>query len=254
MGLRAISTFAGVGGLDIAAEACGIETVCYVEYDPYAQAVLMSRIRDGRLRDAPIHSDIRTFPAKRLRGIVDIMFGGFPCQPHSLAGHKLGGADERNLWPDTLRVLRESGAWGFVGENVTGIIANGFAAQVMADLEQAGFCGAIFSNTACAYGAPHARERVFFIAHSTSIRRIRMEEECQSERPAVHQPLLRQGFSDAIRILLPLGGKYGNPSSGVRRNDDGLAEGMDRLRCVGNGVCPHEAVPAFKKLLSWGGV
>lgn len=76
MGLSAISLFSGAGGLDIAARWAGIRTVCYVEYDPYAQGVLMSRIRSGDLDDAPIWDDVRTFDGNAWRGKVDIVFFG----------------------------------------------------------------------------------------------------------------------------------------------------------------------------------
>lgn len=230
MGLSAISLFSGVGGLDLAAKVCGIKTVCYVEWDRYAQGVLMSRIRDGGLDDAPIWTDVTTFDAKRWVGKVDIVFGGFPCQPHSSAGKREGGADKRNLWPDTMRILRECGAWGFVGENVSGIITNGFASQVMADLEREGFCGAPFSNTACASGAPHMRERVFFVAHATGIRQ--------------HDDFVRE------RNMEGNGDKnvWQEFDSYCRGVVDGVSYPVDRARCCGNGVVPSEAVPAFKKL------
>lgn len=249
VGLSAISLFSGVGGLDLAAKSEGIKTVCYVEWDRYAQGVLMSRIRDGRLDDAPIWTDVTTFDAKAWRGKVDIVFGGFPCQPHSAAGQRGGAEDKRNLWPDTMRILRESGAWGFVGENVTGIITNGFAAQVMADLEREDFCGTLFSNTACSSGAPHMRGRVFFVSHSNRIRRSIMDEgeegRCSDEHTQGDGVEWVKCPSD---LLLDVGHALSNPSSGVRRVDDGLWPGVDRLRCCGNGVVPSEAAPAFGKL------
>ena len=169
-----------------------------------------------------------------------------------------GGADDhRNLWPDTLRVLRECGAWGFVGENVSGIIANGFAAQVMADLEREGFCGAIFSNTACAAGAPHMRERVFFVGHSKSIRRNGVDKNKKILRPdldiqddAQRKSWLRVPFD--IRPSMDV--VNAEPRRGVQRVDDGLEQGAHRLRCAGNGVVPSEAIPAFEKLKAWAGI
>ena len=87
--LTNLSLFSGAGGLDLAAKWTGkIKTVAYVECDPYAQAVLMSRMRDGQLDDAPIFEDVRTFRGTGLRGSIDIVSGGFPCQPHSQAGER----------------------------------------------------------------------------------------------------------------------------------------------------------------------
>lgn len=236
MGLSAISLFSGAGGLDLAAKACGIRTVCYVEWDHYAQAVLMSRIRDGGLDDAPIWDDVTTFDGKAWLGKVDIVFGGFPCQPHSVAGKRGGASDSRNLWPDTMRILRECGAWGFVGENVPGIVTNGFAAQVLADLEREGFCGTPFSNTACASGAPHMRERVLFVAHATGIYKL--------------DSIVREGNMEG-NGRKTVWEKFDPIGRGMA---DGMAFGSNRARCCGNGVVPSEAVPAFEKLKEWAGV
>lgn len=247
MGLSAISLFSGAGGLDLAAKRCGIKTVCYVEWDRYAQAVLMSRMRDGSLDDAPLWDDVTTFDGKPWRGKVDIVFGGFPCQPHSLSGKRRGGADERNLWPDTMRILRESGAWGFVGENVPGIVTNGFAAQVLADLEREGFCGTPFSNTACAVGAPHMRERVFFVAVSHGLAR--------AEKNKTALPCREKGGTRdndfGLRWEQMARPDWEIHPSWVVGSIDGLPGRVDRARCCGNGVVPDEAVPAFQKLLGW---
>ena len=245
MDLRAISLFSGAGGLDLAAKRCGIKTVCYVEWDRYAQGVLMSRMRDGGLDLAPLWDDVTTFDGTAWRGKVDIVFGGFPCQPHSVAGKRKGADDKRNLWPDTMRILRESGAWGFVGENVPGIVTNGFAAQVLADLEREGFCGAPFSNTACASGAPHMRERVFFVAHAKCRRIQKLRLRCGFvPRESQVTPNRHSNDGDTSKRIREI-------KSGRLRVDDGVAFGADRLRCCGNGVVPEEAVPAFEKLISW---
>ena len=233
MGLSAISLFSGAGGLDLAAKWAGIRTVCYVEWDRYAQAVLVSRMRDGGLDEAPLWDDVTTFDGKAWRGKVDIVFGGFPCQPHSVAGKRGGADDARNLWPDTMRILRECGAWGFVGENVPGIVHNGYAAEVMADLEREGFCGDVFSNTACASGAPHMRERMFFVAHSASLYKF--------DHRLWGGNMESNGTKNLWEEFDPAGG-------GVV---DGVAYGPHRARCCGNGVVPSEAVPAFEKLISW---
>jgi DNA (cytosine-5)-methyltransferase 1 len=81
-----------------------------------------------------------------------------------------------------------------------------------------------------------------------------MEEKRKAQRPGVDKQMLREGFADAIRLLRPMVGKFASPSGGVVRNDDGLGEGMDRLRCCGNGVVPDEAVPAFQNLKQLAGI
>lgn len=254
VGLSAISLFSGAGGLDLAAKRCGIKTVCYVEWDRYAQGVLMSRIADGTLDDAPLWDDVTTFDGNTWRGKVDIVFGGFPCQPHSVAGKRGGASDERNLWPDTMRILRESGAWGFVGENVPGIVHNGYAAEVLADLEREGFCGTPFSNTACAVGAAHLRERVFFVAHAVGYRRIKAPIQAgeHTESREVSQASWRP---DGIVYRENFGGKvWGLPIPAADGIFDDMGHWVDRLKCCGNGVVPGEAVPAFEKLKEWAGI
>ena len=99
--LNELSLFSGYGGLSLGLRLAGIQTrtVAYVEWDKYLQEVIKARIRDGALDDAPIWADISTFNGRQFRGVVDIITGGFPCQPHSVAGLQRGANDERNLWP-----------------------------------------------------------------------------------------------------------------------------------------------------------
>ena len=109
-----LSLFTGYGGFDLGLRLAGIpiRTVMYVEWERYPQEIIKARIKDqkeGRfgLDDAPIWADISTLDGRQFRGLVDIITGGFPCQPHSVAGLQRGANDERNLWPDTLRIIRE---------------------------------------------------------------------------------------------------------------------------------------------------
>ena len=108
--LRQLSLFTGYGGFELGLRLAGVDfrTVGYVEIDEYCQQVIQNRIRDGRLDWAPIIRDVRTADFRPLAGLVDLITAGFPCQPHSVAGRRAGAADRRNLWPDTLRALRET--------------------------------------------------------------------------------------------------------------------------------------------------
>jgi DNA (cytosine-5)-methyltransferase 1 len=250
MGLSAISLFSGAGGLDLAAKWAGIRTVCYVEWDRDCQKNLISRMRSNELDDAPIFDDVRSFDGKPWAGKVDIVFGGFPCQPHSAVGEKRGGADDRNLFPDTLRILRECRAWGFIGENVRGILTNGFAAEVLESLEREGFCGNPYSNTSCAVGGSSARFRVFFIAHSKSIRLAKNTIQKEVSREIIEQG---KHLRPKPSVCLDLGrhGTIKIPSN--LRVESGMEARMDRIgprlkRC-GNGVDPYSAFPAFKKIV-----
>ena len=109
--LNELSLFTGYGGFSLGLRLAGVptRTVGYVEIDKYCQQLIQARIKDGFLDDAPIWPDICAFDGEQCRGVVDIITAGFPCQPHSVAGQRRGEADERNLWPDTLRVIRDVG-------------------------------------------------------------------------------------------------------------------------------------------------
>jgi len=123
--LTELSLFSGYGGFSLGLRLAGIQvrTVMYVEWERYPQEILKARIKDGFLDDAPIWGDISTLDGEQLRGLVDIITGGFPCQPHSVAGLKQGADDERNLWPETLRVVSEVGPRYVILENVPGLLS-----------------------------------------------------------------------------------------------------------------------------------
>jgi len=107
--LNELSLFSGYGGFSLGLRLAGIQTrtVAYVEWAKYPQEILKARIKDGYLDDAPIFSDISSFRGEQFRGVCDILTASFPCQPFSVAGKQRGSDDERNLWPETLRLIRE---------------------------------------------------------------------------------------------------------------------------------------------------
>lgn len=158
---------AGVGGLELGLKLAepSARCVCYVEGEAYAASVLVSRMADKILDEAPIWSDVRTFDGKPWRGKVGCVTGGYPCQPFSLAGKRLGEADPRHLWPDIRRVIGEvQPEWCFF-ENVSNHLRMGFE-KVHDDLQQMGFRVAAGLFTAEEVGASHKRERLFILSHS----------------------------------------------------------------------------------------
>lgn len=162
--LRHGSLFSGIGGFDLAAAWMGWENVFRCEIDPFCQKILAYYFPNAKS-----YGDIRKTDFTVYRGKVDILTGGFPCQPFSLAGKGKGTDDERHLWPHMLRAIREVAPRWVVAENVRGIISwnEGLVfEQVCADLEAEGYNVQPTILPAAGVGAPHRRDRVWFIAYS----------------------------------------------------------------------------------------
>lgn len=162
--MKHLGLFAGIGGFELAARWMNWETIAWCEINPFCQQVLKHHFPD-----ATPHSDITTTDFTIYRGMVDILTGGFPCQPYSTAGKRLGKADDRHLWPHMLRAIREVRPRWVVGENVRGLTNwNGGLVfdEVQADLEAEGYEVIPFLLPACAVDAPHRRDRIWFVAHA----------------------------------------------------------------------------------------
>jgi DNA (cytosine-5)-methyltransferase 1 len=159
------SLFSGIGGFDLASEWMGWKNVFHCEYDPFCQKVLKHHFPNSKL-----YKDVRKFDATNYLGRVDILTGGFPCQPFSNAGLRKGTEDERHLWPSMLRIIREVSPKYVVGENVRGLLnwSGGLVfEEVCADLEAEGYEVTPYLLPACGKNAPHRRDRIWFIANAT---------------------------------------------------------------------------------------
>lgn len=163
--LRGISLCAGVGGLELGLQLAEprYQAVCYVERDAHAAAVLVARMAEAALCDAPVWDDVATFDGRPWRGVVDILSAGYPCQPFSAAGKRMGERDPRHLWPHVARIVRQTGARRVFLENVEGHVTLGFA-EVAGELQGMGYRvkAGLFSALEC--GAPHWRRRLFVMA------------------------------------------------------------------------------------------
>jgi DNA (cytosine-5)-methyltransferase 1 len=177
--MKHLGLFEGIGGFSLAARWAGWQTVAWCEWDDFGQKIL-----SYHFPNAEKHGDITKSDFTKYRGKVDIITGGFPCQPYSVAGKRLGTDDERHLWPEMLRAIREVQPRWVVGENVSGIVNwNGGVVfeQVHIDLENEGYEVQAFVLPACAVNAPHRRDRVWFVAYKNTVRNGRTSNKRKEE-------------------------------------------------------------------------
>lgn len=159
-----LDLFSGIGGFALAAGWAGFTTVQFCEIDPFCQKVLKKH-----WPEVPIHDDIRTLTADVVGQPIDLLTGGFPCQPFSVAGKQLGAADDRHLWPEMARVIDECRPRWILGENTPGIIGMELD-NCLADLESIGYEAWPVVIPACGVGAWHQRQRVWIVAHADTQR------------------------------------------------------------------------------------
>jgi DNA (cytosine-5)-methyltransferase 1 len=162
-----LSLFSGIGGIDLAAEWAGFESVAMVERDKYCQKVLAKNFPNAKIYD-----DVTTFNGYEYKNKIDLISGGFPCQPHSLAGKRKASGDERDLWSEVVRIIRESRPKFFLGENVRGLLSSesgAFFGRILNDLDELGYRVGWCLYGAKDIGAVHRRERVFIVAYASGI-------------------------------------------------------------------------------------
>jgi len=194
------SLFSGIGGFDLAAEWNGWNNVFNCEWEEFPRKVLKHHFPNAKQ-----YEDIKDFNATGYRGRIDVLSGGFPCQPFSVAGKRKGSEDDRHLWPEMLRVIGECQPRWVVGENVRGLVnwagKDGRVGMVFeacySDLENLGYSVQSFIIPACAAGnAPHRRDRVWIVAYSDNTRRSDGHEQVQDTNGEVRQRDDRSEFSD----------------------------------------------------------
>lgn len=162
--MRHLSLFSGIGGFDLAAEWMGWKNVAQVEKDEFCRQVLKKNFPKTKQ-----YEDIKSFPASKYAGRIDLITGGFPCQPFSQAGARKGTNDDRHLWPEMLKVIRIIKPTWIVAENVRGLLSieQGVVfEQVCTDLENEGYEVQPVIIPACAVNAPHRRDRIWFIGYA----------------------------------------------------------------------------------------
>jgi len=194
--MRHLDLFSGIGGFALGLEATQqIKTVAFCEIDKYCTKVL-----NKNWPEVPVYNDIKELTHDKLKadGIdnIDIITGGYPCQPFSVAGNKKGVEDPRHLWPEYFRLIKECRPTWVIGENVAGHIKLGLDA-VQEDLESEGYSLRTFSISASSIGAPHQRERVWTVAYSERNGLLATEKRESIEETIRQQP---QGENNTFNI------------------------------------------------------
>ena len=178
--MRHLDLFSGIGGFALAARWAGIETVAFCEIEEFPRKVLQKNFPG-----VPIHRDIHDLDGSEYAGI-DLITGGYPCQPFSLAGKRKGTEDDRHLWPEMRRIIAQAKPSWVVCENVAGHVTMGLD-EVLSDLESEGYATQPLIIPACAKDAPHRRDRVWIIGYSnvansgSKRRRGRSDENAQGQ-------------------------------------------------------------------------
>ena len=162
--MKVLDLFSGIGGFSLGLEWAGMETIAMCEKDKFCRQVLAKH-----WPDITIHEDIRKLDGREYKNAIDVVCGGFPCQPFSVAGKQLGKEDDRHLWPEMLRVIKESAPAWVIGENVSGFVSMALD-DVCLDLEAEGYEVQSFVIPACAVEAHHKRDRCWIVAHANELR------------------------------------------------------------------------------------
>ena len=294
-----LDLFSGIGGFAIAAQACGYTTIGFCEREPYAQQILKERFgavladademrrqaarpkletaRTQQCRRPTLHGDIFTLNGADYAG-VDLLTGGFPCQPFSVAGKRRGAADDRAIWPEMLRVIREAKPAWIIGENVAGIVTMELD-NILSDLEGIGYSAWPLVIPACAVDARHRRDRVWIVAHAIGLRESQSSGSFADERGRAgnqgEDVADAEGFRGNGNFTATIQGEQPRqmhaesinaPSafcewrdegewfaeSGMGRVAHGIPHRAHRLRGLGNAIVPQVAEEIIRSIASLG--
>jgi len=259
-----LDLFSGIGGFSLGLHRAGFKTLAFCESDPFCKKILRKNFPGIK-----IHNDIRELDGNEYKGI-DVITGGYPCQPFSNAGNRNGHKDDRHLWPEMFRVVKQARPAWVIAENVTGHVTMGLD-SVFLDLESEGYTARALVIPACAIDAPHRRDRVWIIANAKRPRvgtdagaQPRTKEKCsellKEDRQALPDdpntlcptmadskgPDDRRSISGKIKRqkqkLRKIGSGTWEPwpiEPGVGRVVDGIPNRVDRIRGLGNAVVPQ---------------
>lgn len=238
--MKKLSLFSGIGGIDLAAKWAGMETVAFCEREEFTQKVLQKNFPG-----VPIYDDVCILTKERLEqdgiGTIDLISGGYPCQPFSLAGKRKGADDERYLWGEFFRLVQEIRPTWVLGENVYGHVHNGLDV-VIGDLESEGYEVWAVVLQASDVGAPHKRERIFVVAFNADSKSSLQEDTfAYAERISrdTWQSITWKHWREVSELHREV------PEPGICRMDDGISAKLDKSRLIalGNAVVPQQIYP-----------
>ena len=240
------SLFSGIGGFDLAAEWAGWENIFHCEWNPFGQKVLAHHFPNSKS-----YNDITKTNFSIHRGQIDVLTGGFPCQPYSSAGKRKGKEDERHLWPEMLRAIQEIEPKWIVGENVLGIVNWGGGLvfeEVQTDLETKGYEVQAFILPACSQNAPHKRERTWFVAYSNFTRLHKQYIPTKSNEKNTYSRIFNEKRDFSLFPTEPA----------ICGRDDGFPEKLDSItfskwrnesiKAYGNAIVPQVVYQIFKAI------
>jgi len=265
MELSVLDLFSGIGGFSLGLESTGkFKTIGFCEKDKFCQKVLQKH-----WPDTPIYEDIKKLDGTKIK--ADVITGGFPCQSISIAGKQKGKNDNRFLFPEMLRVIKETQARWIIGENVQNLlnISNGEILQgIHNDLEAIGYEVQTFSISASSQGAWHKRQRIWIIANTNTRLSFRENKEIQTRGITSNNGSTNVANSNNIRTQVQTKGKhtsfkmFGSQSkkswwktfSEFYRIPDGLQYGLDkdrtnRIKALGNAIVPQIATEIGKAII-----
>jgi len=209
--LRVLDLFSGIGGFSLGLERTGgFETVAFCEYEDFPRRVLAKH-----WPDVPCFPDVRELKGSDIDGPVDVICGGYPCQPFSTAGQRRGKEDDRHLWPEFNRLVAELRPTWVIGENVAGHISMGLD-DVLSDLEGQGYACRTFVIPACAVNAPHRRDRVWTVGYTY---RHRVRRSQSRELQVAPDKFLQRGRQQGANV-------FGRPSKNVADAERGRQSGQ----------------------------
>lgn len=250
--MRHLDLFSGIGGFALAARWAGIDTVAFCEIDGFPRKVLAKNFPG-----VPIHGDIKDLDGNQYEGI-DIITGGYPCQPFSVAGSQKAEKDDRHLWPEMFRIISQAKPAWVICENVPGHIKLGLD-KVLHDLEGIGYTAQPFIIPALATGKPHRRDRIYIVAYSTG-HGFNESTTCSGNEKANAEWWQKRQNKDrddegrsSLRIKVE---RRSCEARGRRikppeiRVDDGLPDRMDRNKAIGNSIVPQVAFNILKSIVA----